>query len=149
VTTAVVVWSTRGVDQAALTAAVTPAVATAIDGVRRAFADVLVHAWTSGQGGASVVIDDLELGPVWTPARSWLGFMVSYLHLETDCYPHYISQEVRRIDGEPLKAPFHAGQTFDGSPAIMVSRRSPGRDPLLDTPARKTQSVLQFIRSQL
>ena len=95
-----------------------------------------------------MVIDDVELGPAWAPARSWLGFIVSYLHPETDCYPHYVSPEVRRIDGEALKAPFHGGQTLDGSPAVMVSRSSPGRDPLLDAPARKMQSVLQLIRSQ-
>jgi len=143
-----VVGPPRGAHQTTLVAAVTPAVATAVDEIRRAFPDASVRAWPDGQGGAFVVIDDVELGPAWAPSSSWLGFMVSYLHPETDCYPHYVGAEVHRIDRQAMQAPFHSGQTFDGEPAIMVSRRSPGRDPLLDTPARKTQSVLQFIRSQ-
>lgn len=147
-TTAVAVWSARGVDQTALASVVTAAVAVAVDGIRRAFPDAPVYAWPDGQGGAFVVIDDVELGVTWTPSRSWLGFMISYLHPETDCYPHYVRPDLLRTDGRALAAPFHGGQSFDGVYAIMVSRRSPGRDPRLDTPARKTQSVLQFVKGQ-
>lgn len=147
-TAAVEVWSARGVDQMTLDNGVTAAVAVAVDGVRRAFSDTTVHAWPDAKGGAFVVIDTAELSPALAPSSSWLGFLISYLHPETDCYPHYVRPDLHRVDGRALQAPFHNGQTFDGLQAVMVSRRSPGRDPRLDTPARKTLSVLQFIRDQ-
>ena len=131
---------------APLTAAVTPAVADAVAGVRHAFTDHPVHAWPDGKRGAFVVIEDLDLGPEWATAPTWLGFIVSYLHPEADCYPHHIRGDLQRADGQPLAPPFHPGRQFAGHPAVMVSRSSRRRDPRIDTPARKALSVLEFVR---
>jgi hypothetical protein len=146
--TTVRAWSARSVDQAQLAAAITTAVIAAVDGVRRTFTENPVHAWPDGQGGALVVIDGIDLGPTWTPPASWLGFDISYLHPDADCYPHYLRPDLQRAAGVPLTAPFHPDHKFDGLPAVMVSRRSPGRNPQLDTPALKALSVLKFIREQ-
>lgn len=126
--------------------AVTPAVADAVAGVRRAFADQAVYAWPDGQRGAFVVIEDLDLGAGWASATTWLGFVISYLHPEADCYPHHLRGDLRRADGQRLAPPFHPGRQFAGHPAVMVSRSSRRRDPRLDTPARKALSVLEFVR---
>jgi hypothetical protein len=125
---------------------VTPAVADAVAVVRHAFTDHLVHAWPDGQRGAFVVIESLDLGPEWATATTWLGFIVSYLHPEADCYPHYIRGDLQRADGQSLTPPFHPGNQFAGHPAVMISRSSPRRDPRIDTPARKALSVLEFVR---
>ncbi len=140
-------WSARAVDRTELAAGTTPPVLAAIDDVRRSFADDPVTAWPDGQGGALVVMEEVDLGPTWTPGRAWLGFAISYLHPEADCYPHYLAAEVCRSDGVPLAVPFHPGQVFTEVPAVMVSRRSPRRSAALDTPARKTLSVLTYIRT--
>lgn len=126
--------------------AVTPAVADAVGGVRCAFPDHAVYAWPDGQRGAFVVIEGLELGQRWATDTTWLGFVVSYLHPEADCYPHHVRGDLRRADGQGLIAPFHPVRQFAGHPAVMVSRSSLHRDPRIDTPALKALSVLDFVR---
>jgi hypothetical protein len=140
-------WSTRGVDQRTLDATLTPAVAAGLEQVRRAFADQPVHAWPSEGGGVMVVIDDLDLGPIWAQETTWLAFQISYLHPDADCYPHWVRPDLQRADGAAITPPIHnQNQTFDGQPAIMISRRSNARDPHIDTPARKAHSVLHYLR---
>lgn len=130
-----------------LVGAVTPAVAEAVVDVRHAFPDQPLYAWPDGQRGAFVVIDDIDLGSLWVPARTWLGFVVSYLHPEADCYPHYVRFDLERADRQSLATPFHPGRDFVGHPAVMVSRCSRRRDPRFQTPARKALSVIEFVRS--
>ena len=125
---------------------VTPAVSDAVAKVRSAFTDHPVYAWPDGQLGAVVVIENLDLGSRWATTTSWLGFVVSYLHPEADCYPHHMRGDLQRADGQPLNPPFHPGRAFAGRPAVMVSRSSRRRDPRLDTPARKALSVLEFVQ---
>jgi hypothetical protein len=141
-------WSGHGVDDTQLAAAVTPEVAAAVDGVRSAFTDHSMFAWPDGQRGAFVVIEDLDLGPTWSTTPTWLGFVISYLHPDADSYPHYVRADLHRADGQALKPPFHPGHPFAGQPGLMVSRASRGRNPKLDTPARKARTVLDFIRGQ-
>jgi hypothetical protein len=129
-----------------LAGAVSPAVASAVTVVRSAFAGHAVHAWPDRLNGAFVVIDHLDLGPKWITTPTWLGFLISYLHPDTDCYPHYVRADLGRADGQPLKAPFHRDREFAGIPAVMVSRASRRRNPSIDTPARKALSVLDFMR---
>ena len=138
--------TSNGWADASLADAVTPPAADAVVGVRRAFLGHPVYAWPDGQRGAFVVIDDLDLGPQWAMATTWLGFVVSYLHPEADCYPHHVRGDLQRADGQRLTPPFHPGRQFAGRPAVMVSRSSRRREPRLDTPARKALSVLEFVR---
>jgi hypothetical protein len=147
-TTSTSSWATYGVADTDLAAAVTPAVASAVPVVRSAFTGHAVHAWPDGQNGAFVVIDDLDLGPNWMTTHTWLGFMISYLHPDADCYPHYVRSDLCRAASLPLKAPFHPDRAFAGVPAVMVSRASRRRDPSVDSPARKALGVLEFIRGQ-
>lgn len=141
-------WSDSGVTDAALTAAVNAPVGRAVDEIRTAFPDIGVVAWPDGQGGARVVLETMELGPAWVQSTSWLAFDISYVYPDADCYPHYIRPDLQRVDNRPIAEPFHLGNQFAEQPATMVSRRSNGRVPSLDTAARKAQSVINFIQEQ-
>jgi hypothetical protein len=147
--TSVVNWSSCGVDQSTLAARVSAAVAVAVSQVRAAFANWPVHAWATADGSAIVIIEDIELGPRWIQDTTWLAFQISYLHPDADCYPHWVRPDLARANGAALVPPLHnQNQTFDGRPAVMISRRSPRRNPAIDTPARKAQSVVRFLREQ-
>lgn len=142
-------WSARGVDQSILADRVSGAVAVAVSQVRAAFADSPVHAWPGTDGSAVVVIENIALGARWMQDTTWLAFQISYLHPEADCYPHWVRPDLARANGGALVPPLHnQNQSFDGRPAVMISRRSPRRNPAIDTPARKAQSVVQFLREQ-
>jgi hypothetical protein len=142
-------WSRKAVGDEQLATAVTPAVAAAVSEVRRTFPDQSVHAWPDGQRGAFVVVEGNEIGPTWheTTAESWLGFNISYLHPEADCYPHHVRADLRRADLAVLHSPFNVNQNFAGVPSVMISRSSKRRDPRIDTPALKALKVLEFVRN--
>jgi hypothetical protein len=138
-------WATMAVAQDQLALSVTEDVAAAVVDVRRAFGEYLVHAWPDGSQGAYVVIDELNLGSFWKPATSWLGFIISYLHPDADCYPHHIRGDVLRADEKPLTAPFNANNNFAGITSVMISRSSPRRRKDADTPALKAVRLLEFL----
>lgn len=139
-------WLQRACASASLSP-VTPAVAEALRQVQRSFGSS-VSTWPDGQGGICVVIPDVEIGDGWTTPVTWIAFSINYLHPESDCYPHYVRPDLSRADGQPLAPPFHRDQTFVDEAAVMVSRASRRRNPAVDTPARKTQSVIDYMRSQ-
>jgi hypothetical protein len=129
---------------------VNPPVAAAIEQLGRAFAGHAVSALEDGQGGAFVIVDDLELGPAFTPSRSWIGFQIPALYPRADVYPHYVCPELSRSDGGPLTAPLNPGIPTPGfnRPAVMVSRRSNRWDPAMDTAALKLQRLCTWFAEQ-
>jgi hypothetical protein len=141
-------WAARAADALTLQSAVNAAALTALQEVQDTFEDHAVWAWPDGNGGVHVVIDDLDLGPAFMQATSWLAFTINYLYPEADTYPHYVRSDLAHVDGAPLVVPFHAGQTFLDQPAVMVSRSSPHRSSGLSTASRKALSVLTYIQSQ-
>jgi len=146
VTTAVGAWAGFAPDQAPLVADVTPAVAIAVAQIRDTFARHPVLTRPTGDGGAHVVVDDIDLGGAWVQDITWVGLVVTHLHPETDCYPHWVRPDLARADGRDLVVPFHRDNVFADQPAVMVSRRTPNRDPRFHTPALKTLSVVEFVR---
>ena len=141
-------WADRGITGANFIAAVNTPVAQSVADVRGAFPENQVHAWPDGQGGARVVIESIELGPAWVQQTSWLGFDISYVYPDADCYPHYVRPDLQRVDGQALLPPVHVGNLFAEQPAVMVSRRSNRRDLVLGTAARKALSVVSFLQEQ-
>jgi hypothetical protein len=140
------IWATKSVGDTELAAAVTPAVVEAVGEVRARFGEDRVAAWPDNSRGAWVVIDGVDIGDFWTPTTSWLGFLISYLHPDSDCYPHFIGSDVKRADGQPLEAPFNPGNNFGGVPATLISRSSPRRRKDVETPADKAAKVIEFLR---
>jgi hypothetical protein len=127
-----------------------PSVASAINQVARAFPDSRTTYREDGQGGAFVLVDEVDLGPAFTPRTSWVGFAISSLYPRADVYPHFVRPDLVRADGAALTVPLNPGQTLPGfdQPATMVSRRSNRWDPARDTAALKLHRVLLWFKEQ-
>lgn len=127
-----------------------PPVLAAVDQVARAFPDSRTSYLDDGQGGAFVVVDDLDLGVAFAPSTSWVGFAISPLYPRADVYPHFVRPDLARANGAALTVPLNPGHTMPGfqRAATMVSRRSNRWDPARDTAALKLHRVLLWFREQ-
>jgi|GEM_PF-1023066 len=112
-----------------------------------------------GEGGAWVVIPDVDIGPNFSPSKSAVGFHVTSAYPEAIPYPHIIDAGILYTGDEPrpnihpdgnLPAAMTRG-TFtvlnEPKEGIQVSRSSPSRDPLGDTALAKLMRVLNFLRT--
>lgn len=123
-----------------------PAVAEAVDAVRAHFAGHPVEAVADGTGGAFVTVEDVPISACFTPAATWLGFHISSAYPDADVYPHYVGQ-VSRSDRQPHGQAI-SPTTWRDRPALQISRRSPRRDPAIDSAALKAERILQWLAAQ-
>jgi Prokaryotic E2 family E len=129
----------------------TPDVQEAIAELQRAFAGHRVEVLETGDGGARVLVHDLELGTAFAPTTSWVGFTIPYNYPRADVYPHFVDAELARADGRALPTPpLNAGHQMPGfnRPAVMVSRRSNRWDPRRDTAVLKLMRILAWFADQ-
>ena len=126
----------------------TPDVEAAIEEIRAAFPGHTVEVTPEPQGGAYVVVDALFIGDQYTPATSWVGFLITFQYPRTDCYPHFIDAEVRRTGNQSLGEAFSGPTTWNNRPALQISRRSNRWDANRDTAALKLSKVLEWLRNR-
>ena len=119
------------------------AVIQAIEEFKAQFGDPRVEAAELPDGGARVVVQAMELGPPYQQIDSWFGFTLTPLYPYADVYPHFLRPDLCRLDGQPLQAPIHVGNTFYGQPAVMVSRRT-----RLTGPANPNSALLKLLKVQ-
>jgi hypothetical protein len=128
--------------------ALTPEVEEAIAEIRQAYPGHRVEVAADGQGGAYVVVNDLEIGDQYAPSTSWVGFQVGFQYPQADVYPHFIVAGVRRLDSRALGDAFSGPTPWRNRSAIQVSRRSNRLNPATDSAALKLTKVLDWIRSR-
>jgi hypothetical protein len=126
----------------------TPEVTEAIRQIRAAFPDNAVIDQDDGGGGAWVIVEAVDVGPIYTPSVTWIGFRITLQYPYADCYPHYVRSDLVRKDGKPLGDAISGGHTFQGRTAVQISRRSNKLNPETDTALIKLQKVLSWIRSR-
>ncbi len=119
----------------------------AVAEIRAAFPGSDVEEAPEGQGGAYVLVRDLDLGPQYSPRKSWAGFLISFQYPYADVYPHFVDGNLERSDGLPLGQAFQK-VSWRGRPATQISRRSNHWAVGTDTAALKLAKVLEWIRSQ-
>jgi hypothetical protein len=121
----------------------------AIAEIRAHFGADAVTVTADGSGGLYVVIDDLPVAPVYTPARTWLGFQISAAYPDADIYPHYTGT-LSRTDSQPHGQAIQqvTWQGRPNEPALQISRRSNHRDPTVDTPVNKAVRILAWLTTQ-
>jgi len=100
-----------------------------------------------GEGGAYVIVEEVDLGDPWQQPTTWIGFRITFQYPYIDVYPHYVRGDLARADGQPLGDAM-SPTTFEERPAIQASRRSNRWDPRLDTAAIKLQKVLLWLRNR-
>ena len=124
-----------------------PEVEEAVAEVRAAFEGNEVRVTPLGDGGAAVTVEEVDLGGRYEPRTSFVGFSVHGSYPFSQVYPHFLRHDLRKADGSALPNPgMIAGQQWQGSPAIMVSRSSNRWDPNRDTAVGKLYKVLEWVR---
>lgn len=124
----------------------TPTVAAALEGLQKAFPNASVTVLREdGNGGAFVVLDGVELGPKFSPVKTWFGAQLPSNLPYADIYPLFMGADVKRADGVALTGPL-AGLTWEDRQAIQVSRRN-NRMVGGQSAVAKFVKVIDFVRS--
>ena len=126
----------------------TPAVTEAVQEIQRAFSIHPIVVDEDGDGGARVLVEDLEIGSPYRQDKSWMGFHITFPYPSSDVYPHFVRADLARVDGRPLGDGLSGGQSFLGRPSVQISRKSNRLDPRNDTALHKMVKVLEWLRTR-
>ena len=107
----------------------------------------MVIARPRDDGGAAVTIDPVDVGPRYVPQKTWIKFLIGFQYPLSDIYPLFVHPELVRTDGQAHGEAITAA-TFEGEPALQISRRSNRMDSDIDTAALKVTKVVQWLRNQ-
>jgi hypothetical protein len=120
-------------------------VAEAIEQLRRQFPDATIEVTEEAQGGATVVVNPVRIGPRFLPQAVWLGAHIPALYPYADIYPVFMDAQIRRVDGTAFVAPITPGATFVGRPAYQISRRNPQAEQSPQTTVMKFLKVIDYL----
>ena len=120
-------------------------VANAIEELKRAFPSSDVCSQEDGEGGAYVIVEDVEIGCRYRPSSTWLGGHITALYPYSDIYPLFMADNVRRVDGVAFQVPITPGAQFLERPALQVSRRNNHTQHFPQTAVAKFIKVLHFL----
>nr|WP_062337544.1 hypothetical protein [Herbidospora sakaeratensis] len=118
----------------------------ALDAVRAHFAGLPVEVVPDGAGGAHVLVEGVEVGPLYTPNVTWLGFHLNSAYPHSDVYPHYVGK-VARVDGAPHGEAISDCE-YQRRTALQLSRKSNKWDATVDSAANKAERVLKWFRDR-
>ena len=124
-----------------------PEVERALEEIKAAYLDSDVTVREDGEGGAYVIVEKVDPGGIYQHDSTWIGTRITFQYPYADTYPHYVRGDLARKDGRPLGEAMSPNQTFEGRPAIQISRKSNNLNPNVDTAAIKLQKVLLWLRS--
>ena len=119
----------------------------AVEELRFRFGDAEVAAHGTDDGGATVTISPIDLGPGYSPQTTWIKFAISFQYPYADIYPLFVRADLVRTDGQPHGEGISL-TSFDGQPALQLSRRSNQLNPEIDTAALKVTKVIEWLRTQ-
>lgn len=126
----------------------TPAVAEAIEEIRVTFEVATVTVKDDGEGGTYVRIDPVDPGAPYAQRETWIGFRITAQYPYADVYPLFVRHDLSRVNGQALGEGMAPNNSFDGQPAVQVSRRSNHLNPATDTAALKVLKVLRWMASR-
>jgi Prokaryotic E2 family E len=107
-------------------------------------ADFAVTYEPTGDGGAIVVVHDLDLGASWQPAVIDLTFQIPYNYPFAAIYPYYAAGGLRRTDGQGETALQPA--SWRGQPHTQISLRANRWSPQVDTALGAVVQVQDWFR---
>lgn len=124
-------------------------VAQAVEEIRAAFPDAEVTVRDDEQGGAYVVVEPVDPGGIYQQRETWIGFRITFQYPYADVYPHFVRESLKRVDGKSVTGSgIQSGRSFEGRPALQISRRSNRLNPERDRALLKLQKVLQWLGSR-
>lgn len=124
----------------------TPDVKEAIEELKISFPLASVEVVEAGDGGAHVFMDPVDPGSLYQQQETWIGFAVGFQYPYSDIYPLFVRPDLTRLDGAALGEGISNGHSFQGRPAIQLSRRNNKLNPVVDTAALKVTKVLAWLR---
>ena len=119
----------------------------AVAELRLRFSDAEVAAHGTDDGGATVTINPIDLGPGYSPQTTWMKFAISFQYPYADIYPLFVRPDLVRTDGQPHGEGISPAK-FHGEPALQVSRRSNHLNPGIDTASLKVTKVIEWLRTR-
>ena len=122
-------------------------VTNAIEELKRAFPCSGVTICGDGDGGAHVIVEDVEIGENFQPSSTWLGGHIPALYPYADIYPLFISCEVSRVDGVEFDVPITQGPQYLDRPTLQISRKNNITQHKPQTAVEKFHKVLHFLRN--
>ena len=125
----------------------TPEVTKAIEELKDAFPGATVTAHEVPDGGANVTIEPVDPGEIYVQRQTWIAFTISFQYPYADVYPLFVRPDLARVDGGKHGQGIALG-SFDGRPALQLSRRSNKLNPSTDTAALKVTKVVQWLRTR-
>ena len=124
-----------------------PEVEQAVAELRSAFGGSAVAVCPKEDGGASVTIDPVDLGPGYVPRQTWLKFLIGFQYPYADIYPLFVLPDLVRADGKPHGEGITVTE-FEGERALQLSRRSNHLNADIDTAALKVTKVIQWLKDK-
>src|SRR6266702_85860 len=125
----------------------TPALHAAVTEVEQSCPGHRLEVTPESQGGAYVIVHDLNLGERYTPATSWIGCLITVQYPYAYVYPHFVQADLKRTHGTNLPSGFSGPIVWNGRQALQISRRSNRWTAGVDTAAMKLAKVLNWIRN--
>ena len=126
----------------------TPEVENAVQEIKDLFSDKEIEVEGLNDGGARVIVKDIELSSNYIPQVTWIGFIIGFQYPRADVYPHFIDPTIKRVDENALGEGFSGPVEWQSRNCIQVSRRSNKLDPSIDTAATKLAKVINWINSK-
>ena len=126
----------------------TPEVEEALEEIRTTFSGHNVTIEPEKQGGAYVIVHDVNISQVYNPPVTWIGFLIDFQYPRSDVYPHFVDGSIKRADNRALGEGFSGPNNWQGRQAIQVSRRSNHRNSAVDTAALKLLKVIEWLHTR-
>ena len=117
----------------------------AVEELKRAFAPSELTVVPDGQGGARVIVEEIDLGERFQPQRTWMGGHINALYPSADIYPVFVAADVRRSDGKPFEVPITPGASFLDRPALQISRMNNQIHLAPQSAVTKFHKILHFL----
>lgn len=122
----------------------------AIAELRLAFPDAQLDVREDGSGGAYVLLEPVDPGPMYVQRETWVGFHIVFNYPYADVYPHFVRPDLTRVDGRPVMNPGMGIQSvtwpaWDDRAALQLSRRSNRLNPRTDTATTKLMKVVGWL----
>lgn len=125
-----------------------PAVERATEQIRAVFSGIPVIVREDGEGGAYIIVEEVDPGPPYEQRTTWIGFRITFQYPYADTYPHFVRGDLARADKGALGEGMSQNHTFEGRGAVQISRRSNHLDPTTETALLKLEKVLTWLASR-
>ena len=124
-----------------------PEIEQAIAELRSCFGDTEVVAHAKENGNVIVMIDSIDVGPRYTPPQTWVKFEITFQYPYADIYPLFVRPDLVRADSQPHGKGI-ASASFEGKPALQLSRHNNHLNPEIDTATLKVTKVIQWLKER-